>query len=121
MSNKNYRINAKMRRGKKAPSAQVVTLQGSLIREARKFALLVLCCAIPGYLYILSLPEAQKLDNLRESLVSAEVSKKVSEQKNDRIMREISAFKSNPEYLEIIARDHLDLCKQGETIVRILR
>lgn len=122
MARQNTRINARMKRARKSkPSARVVTIQGALLREARKFALLVLCCAIPAYIYVLSLPEGAKLQELKQRLVSAEISEKVSDQANDRIKREITAFKSDPNYLEIIARDHLNLCKKGETVVRIVR
>ena len=60
-------------------------------------------------------------DMLNQKYKDAVVAVGVSEQANDRIKREITAFKSNPDYLEIIARDHLNLCKEGETIIRILR
>jgi len=121
MARRNYKINAKVKARKSKPSARAVTFQGVLIREARKFALLVLCCAIPAYVYVLSLPQEGKLEQLHQKLADAKVAQKVSEQANDRITREIKAFESNPDYLEIIARDHLNLCKKGETIVRIIR
>jgi len=121
MARRNSRINARVKARKPKPSARAVTIQGVIIREARKFALLVLCCAIPAYVYVLSLPEGAKLQELKQRLVDAEISEKVSDQANDRIKREITAFKSNPDYLEIIARDHLNLYKEGETVVRIVR
>jgi len=110
-----------MKARKSAPSARVVSCQGKIIREAQKFALMILCLGIPAYIYILSMPEERKVDMLNQKYKDAVVAVGVSEQANDRIKREITAFKSNPDYLEIIARDHLNLCKEGETIIRILR
>ena len=121
MARRNYKINSRMRTRKSAPSARAVSFQGTLIKEAKKLAILVLFLGLPAYLHVLSLPESHNLATLDQKLITAHANEKVSEQANDRITREITAFKSNPDYLEIIARDHLNLCKEGETIIRIIR
>ena len=115
------RVNQKAVKKKKKPTAEVLSLQSTALREARKLALLILCCGLPAYLYVLSVPEKKKLDELEAELKNVKREEKVALQANDRISREISAYKSNPEYLEIIARDHLNLYKEGERVIRIER
>jgi|GEM_PF-7027388 len=121
MGRRNYKINSKMRRRKSAPSARVVSIQGKVIRQARNLSILAVCFVIPAAIYVCSLPEDRKLEALQGRLLSSQKSEQVSIQANDRIKREINAYKTNPDYLEIIARDHLNLAKEGETIIRIIR
>ena len=111
----------KKTKGKKQPSVKVLNFQSILLREARKFALLVCVFAIPVYVYVLTLPEEKRLIFLELELKRVKNDELVAIEANDRITREISAYKSNPEYLEIIARDHLNYYKEGETIIRIDR
>jgi cell division protein FtsB len=67
----------------------------------------------------LFLPQSKKLNQSR-----AEIDKlqgQVTEQKIllARQTREVSLLKTDPTYLEIMARDRLDLMREGETIFRL--
>ena len=67
----------------------------------------------------LFLPQSKKLAQSRAEI---EVLKgQVTEQKLvlARQNREVNLLKTDPTYLEIIARDRLDLMKEGETIFRL--
>ena len=80
-------------------------------------ALLVVagCLVIIG----LFLPPYKKLNQSRSELDKLQV--QVAEQKLVllRQNKEVNLLKTDPTYLEAIARDRLDLMKEGETIFRI--
>lgn len=119
---RSHRINSKTAKKQKTqPSAKRLKIESVLIREARKFALLACVLALPVCLYVITIPEQKKLQLLEAELREANKTEQLALEANDRITREISAYKTNPEYLEIIARDHLNYYKEGETIIRIDR
>lgn len=55
---------------------------------------------------------AKRLEQEKAQLASEELLRRQRE-------REVNLLETNPEYLEIIARDKLDLMKDGETIYRL--
>ena len=106
---------------KKQPSVKTLGIQSTILRECRKFALLAFMCGFPIYVYVITIPEQRKLKQLEAKLSEAVKQEQLALEANDRIKREISAYRTNTEYLEIIARDHLNYYKEGETIIRIER
>ena len=83
------------------------------------FATLVLmgCVAIA----LLAMPQVRELRLLESELSQALARERETLARKDRRSRELTALKNDPEYLELIARDRLDLYKDGETPVRIIR
>jgi len=67
----------------------------------------------------LFLPQSKKLTQSRSEI--EKLQGMVTEQKMllARQMREVNLLKTDPSYLETIARDRLDLMKEGETIFRL--
>ena len=67
----------------------------------------------------LFLPQYKKLKQSRSEIETLQA--QVSEQKMllARHTREVSLLKTDPTYLETIARDRLDLMKEGETVFRL--
>jgi cell division protein FtsB len=67
----------------------------------------------------LFLPQSKKLAQSRAEI--DKLQSQVSEEKLvlTRQTREVSLLKTDPTYLETIARDRLDLMKEGETIFRL--
>ena len=67
----------------------------------------------------LFLPQSKKLTQSRSEI--EKLQGLVTEQKMllARQMREVNLLKTDPSYLETIARDRLDLMKEGETIFRL--
>ena len=67
----------------------------------------------------LFLPQHKRLTQSRNEIESLQA--QVTEQKMllARQTREVALLKSDPGYLETIARDRLDLMKEGETIFRL--
>ncbi len=77
--------------------------------------------AVAFVLVIVSLfvPQHKRLTQSREEIEN--LTAQVGEQKMllARQTREVSLLKTDPSYLETIARDRLDLMKEGETIFRL--
>lgn len=80
-------------------------------------ALLVLACLLVAV--SLFLPQYKKLKQSRAEIDTLQ--SQVTEQKMvlARQTREVNLLKTDPGYLETIARDRLDLMKEGETVFRI--
>ena len=76
---------------------------------------------LAGWLVIVSLfaPPYNRLQQGRHEIDKLQV--QVNEQKAllGRQTREVNLLKTDPTYLETIARDRLDLMKEGETIFRL--
>jgi cell division protein FtsB len=79
--------------------------------------LLVLASAL--VIVSLFLPQAKKLSQSRTEI--EKLQGQVNEQKSllARQTREVNLLKTDPSYLETMARDRLDLMKEGETIFRL--
>ncbi|CAN5269943.1 hypothetical protein BH20VER2_BH20VER2_05060 [soil metagenome] len=79
--------------------------------------LLVIACLL--VVVSLFLPQHKKLKDSHSEIEMLEA--RVTEQKMilARHSREVTLLKTDPTYLETIARDRLDLMKEGETIVRL--
>ena len=67
----------------------------------------------------LFLPQSKKLAQSRGEI--ERLQEQVTEQKTllARQTREVNLLKTDPTYLEIMARDRLDMMKEGETIFRL--
>ncbi len=79
--------------------------------------LLAIACLL--VIVSLFLPQHKKLRQSRAEIEALQG--QVTEQKMSlaRQLREVNQLKTDPGYLETIARDRLDLMKEGETIVRL--
>jgi cell division protein FtsB len=75
--------------------------------------------AIALVIVSLFLPQAKKLSQSRTEIENLQT--QVNEQKIllARQTREVNLLKTDPSYLETMARDRLDLMKEGETIFRL--
>src|SRR5947199_9412476 len=78
--------------------------------------LLLSVCLVVVILYV---PTYSKLD-----VATAEIDKLQAQRDEQQVLlskqtREVNLLKTDPAYLETIARDRLDLMKEGETVFRI--
>ncbi len=78
---------------------------------------LTACCAF----LVAALPHQKKLDELRVDLDDVLSDEQAVIDQKDAKERELRAIESDPDYLEIIARDRLNYYKSGEHIFRIER
>ena len=91
------------------------------MRLVNRCAFLVLvgtaCVAVAA----LSLPQVRELRRLKEELTRTEARERHVLQQKDHKSRELAALRDDPSYLELIARDRLDLYRPGEQVLRIRR
>ena len=80
---------------------------------------LVILLGLAGLLVVLFQPQVAKLGAMKTSLEELNRQKEAETIENLRLQREKNLLENNPEYIENIARDKLDLMKPGETIYRI--
>ena len=68
---------------------------------------------------VLSVPQMRKLRSLDEELARAKAQESHVRSQKEQRTRELPALRDDPAYLELIARDRLDLYRSGEQIYRI--
>ena len=93
--------------------------EDSIWQQLNRILRVLLCVAFALVLVSLFIPQQKKLAQSRGEIETLQA--KVSEEKMllARQTREVNLLKTDPTYLETIARDRLDLMKEGETIFRL--
>ena len=83
------------------------------------FAVLIVmgCVAVA----ILALPQVRELRRMEGELAKVQAREERTMDEKDRKSRELAAMRDDPEYLELMARDRLDLYKPGEKVIRVKR
>jgi cell division protein FtsB len=91
----------------------------SLWQQLNRILRVLLCIAFALVLVSLFIPQQKRLAQSRSEIEGLQA--QVSEQKIllARQTREVLLLKTDSTYLETIARDRLDLMKEGETIFRL--
>ena len=80
-------------------------------------ALIVVCTLLTmGFAFY---PEWTRLSDMRSDLAKQQTRLSELRKQADRRIQEVDLLQHDPEYLEMIARDRLDLMKSGETIFRL--
>jgi cell division protein FtsB len=79
-------------------------------------------CVAGGFVVVASaLPQKRELDVLEGRLRETQARERaVKEEKDDRLAQ-FKALKEEPSYLELQARDRLDVCREGERVLRFKR
>jgi len=91
------------------------------IQLVNRFAFGVLIAMGCVGIAILALPQVKELQCLEEDLVKVEARELESLALKDRKSRELAALRNDPDYLELVARDRLDLYVPGERVIRFRR
>ncbi|HEX8280626.1 MAG TPA: septum formation initiator family protein [Chthoniobacterales bacterium] len=93
--------------------------EASLWQQANRILRALLCVAVALIIVSLFIPQHKKLTQSRGAIETLQA--QVAEQKMllARQTREVTLLKTDPTYLETIARDRLDLMKEGETVFRL--
>jgi len=93
--------------------------EASVWRRLNRILLVLLIVAIWLVIVSLFLPPYKKLTRSRAEI--DDLQQQMNEQQNllARQTREVNLLKTDVTYLETIARDRLDLMKEGETIFRL--
>lgn len=65
-------------------------------------------------------PEVEKLTRLHLRTQALEIREAQLRLTRDRLREEYLRLKDDPEYLELVARDRMDLLRPGETVIRFV-
>ncbi|TDU69274.1 cell division protein FtsB [Prosthecobacter fusiformis] len=80
-----------------------------------KFCLLLL--AVPVVIAVYKKPLAEQ-NAMRGKLASMQAQRDSLKAERDKLLRQVDWIKNDPNYLEIRARDHENMHKQGEYVIR---
>ena len=115
------RKTSKVRRPRGGKHGRFLRARTTGIRVINQFAFVVLVAMGCVAIAVLSIPQIRELRQLEGELREAENLERGVLDTKDRKTRELTALRDDPAYLELIARDRLDLHREGETIFRIER
>ena len=76
------------------------------------------CSAIGFVVVATAIPQRREVLKLEAELSTAETQERAISAVQDHRQVELKALREDPEYLEIHARDRLDVCKEGEAVFR---
>jgi len=96
---------------RKKPTPVWQTLNGLLT--------LLIAGAVGAILFFFFQPELAKLQEMQRRYGELETNRNLATVEQLRLSREKELLKTDPEFLENVARDKLDLMKPGETIFRL--
>jgi cell division protein FtsB len=82
-----------------------------------KFCLLLL--AVPVVIAIYKKPLAEQ-NAMRAKLATMEIQRDNLKDERDKLLRQVDWIKTDPNYLEIRARDHENMHKKGEYVIRFV-
>lgn len=88
------------------------------VRGTIRLALIAFCSSIGFVVVATAVPQRREVLRLEQHLKKAEAQeKRIDAVKNQRVI-ELRALREDPLYLEMHARDRLDVCKDGEMVFR---
>ncbi|NIP92525.1 MAG: hypothetical protein GWO24_03275 [Akkermansiaceae bacterium] len=91
------------------------------IRIVNRVAFVILITIACVAIAALSVPQVRELRRLKEKLARSKVHENHMRSYRDQKRRELSALRTDPSYLELVARDRLDFYRSGELIYRFRR
>lgn len=109
------------RDNRRYPSGHHVRARTTGLRIVNRAAFLVLLLTACVAMVVLSVPQLRKLRTLEGELSRASAKENHVRAYKSQKTRELSALRDDPAYLELVARDRLDLYRRGERIYRIAR
>ena len=96
------------------PAAERGGILSRLVRLNRYLALLL----IPAFGIIGFWPPYKDLEHARQRLSELELQRDTYKEKATRMQQKLHLIKTDPQYLEVMARDRLQLQKDGEKVFR---
>ena len=84
-----------------------------------RLVLLLICVGLAAAVGLAMIPEWKRLEGMRATLADKQTERDQELTLQRKQQREVQLLQNNPEYLELVARDKLDLMKEGETIFRL--
>ncbi|MCF6314214.1 MAG: septum formation initiator family protein [Verrucomicrobiales bacterium] len=89
-------------------------------RGSKVIMALLFLCVVAAALRLF-IPEIERRNQLEEQALQFEKDRAEKTARVAELRKEYDLLKNDREYLEMVARDRLDLAKEGETIIRLDR
>lgn len=90
-------------------------------RGASRLAMILFCLSIGFVVVATAVPQRRGVLQLEERLQKALKQEAGISAERDQRQIELRALREDPEFLEVHARDRLDLCEEGEKVFRFPR
>lgn len=92
-----------------------------VMRGASRLAMILFCLSIGFVVVATAVPQRREVLRLEERLQKAVKQENRISAERDQRQIELRALREDPEFLEVHARDRLDLCEEGEKVFRFPR
>lgn len=98
-----------------------IKAQTTIVRATNRFLFFFIVMAGALTACLSFIPQKQAYEKKLAELADAKVREEMAESQLDSLSIKLEAIKNDPEYLEIQARDRLQVYRPGETIYRLER
>ena len=92
-----------------------------VVRGASRLAMIAFCLSIGFVVVATAVPQRREVLRLEAKLQSALRQEEGICGERDQRQIELRALREDPEFLEVHARDRLDMCEEGERVFRFPR
>lgn len=115
MSGKKRKTKKPIRNGEKIHAVTAIS------ESAVNFGIFIVGLGFCAVILAMNKPQMNEVARLEAELKEVQENERVVLLEKDRVQREREALRDEPAYLEMVARDKLDLQMEEETIIRIKR
>jgi cell division protein FtsB len=92
-----------------------------LVKALVRCAFVLFCVSLGFVVVAMAVPQQRLLKKLEAKVAEAKEREKLALADRDHRRIELQALREDPAYLEIHARDRLNMCREGERILRFKR
>jgi cell division protein FtsB len=92
-----------------------------LTKALVRYVFVVFCISLGFVVVATAVPQRKILKKLEAKVAEAKERERVALAERDHRRIELQALREDPAYLEIHARDRLDMCRDGEKVLRFKR
>ena len=92
-----------------------------LVKALVRCAFVLFCLSLGFVVVAMAMPQLRILKKLEAKVAEAREREKLALAERDHRRIELQALREDPAFLEIHARDRLDMCREGERVLRFKR
>lgn len=89
------------------------------LQKLNRLMLVLVVLALAAGVFLVFLPQCRRLDELSARLAEEKAKLAAQELLRDRRLREVDLLENDPGYVETIARDKIDVMREGEVVIRL--
>lgn len=89
------------------------------LRGLTRFVFVIVCLLVGAVVIVYALPQRKVLQQMEDELQDSKRKEQEANAGRDYKREELRALKEDQEFLELKARDRLDMAREGEKVLRI--